>query len=144
WPASWVATASTSWSCGTASRSTRDSGWTATRWATLWSKPTSCTRTRGKKGIPHTDPADPPRRRANRRGGHGTCANDRPPIAGVVGRASGAFRSEVLDHADAAELEEVIACTTLEGTVVNTDEWKGYNGLPRMRRSHKAVDHSGP
>jgi transposase-like protein len=61
-----------------------------------------------------------------------------------VGRESGAFRSEVLDHADAAELEEVIGCTTLEGAVVNTDEWKGYNGLPRMRRVHKAVDHSGP
>ncbi len=92
----------------------------------------------------HDDPADPPRRRGNRRRGHGTFANDRPPIAGVVGRESGGFRSEVLDHADAAELEEVIECTTLEGTVVNTDEWKGYSGLPRMRRVHKTVDHSGP
>lgn len=62
----------------------------------------------------------------------------------MVGRQSGAFRSEVLDHADAAELEEVIECTTLEGTVVHTDEWKGYNGLPRMRRVHMTVDHSGP
>ena len=75
-----------------------------------------------KKGVPHDDPADPPRRRANRRRGHGTFANGRPPIAGVVGRESGEFRSEVLDHADGAELEEVIECTTLEGTVVNTDE----------------------
>ena len=47
--------------------------------------------------VPHRDPADPPRRRANRRRGHGTFANDRPPIAGVVGRDSGAFRSEVMD-----------------------------------------------
>jgi transposase len=93
---------------------------------------------------PHDDPADPPRRRANRRRGHGTFANDRPPIAGVVGRESGEFRSEMLDHADGAELEEVIECTTLEGTVVNTDEWKGYNGLPQMGRVHKTVDHSGP
>jgi transposase len=99
---------------------------------------------RGKKGIPHDDPADPPRRRANRRRGHGTFANDRPPIAGVVGRDSGEFRSEVLDHAAGAELEEVIECTTLEGTVVNTDEWKGYNGLTRMKRGHVTVDHSGP
>ena len=30
----------------------------------------SCIRTRGKKGVPHPDPADPPRRRANRRPGH--------------------------------------------------------------------------
>src|SRR5512135_3053665 len=103
------------------------------------SRPTRCTRMRGKNGIPHDDLADPPRRRANRRRGHGTFANDRPPIAGVVGRGSGEFRSEVLDHADGAELEEVIECTTLGWTVVNTDEWKGYNGLPRIRRGRKAV-----
>jgi transposase-like protein len=99
---------------------------------------------RGKNGIPHPDPADPPRRRAHRRRGHGTFANDRPPIAGVVGRESGEFRSEVLDHADGPELEEVLACPTREGTVVKTDEWKGSNGLPRTKRSPKAVDHSGP
>jgi len=53
-------------------------------------------------------------------------------------------REVEIDHADGAELEEVIECTTLEWTTVNTDEWKGYNGLPRIRRGHKAVDHSGP
>jgi transposase len=62
----------------------------------------------------------------------------------VVGRQSGEFRSEVLGHADGAELEEVIDCATLGGTVINTDEWKGYSGLPRMGRVHRAVDHSGP
>jgi hypothetical protein len=49
----------------------------------------------GEKGIPHPDPDDPPRRRAKRRRGHGTFANDRPPVAGVVGRESGAVRLEV-------------------------------------------------
>ena len=62
----------------------------------------------------------------------------------MVGRESGGFRSEVLDRADGAELEEVIECTTLEGTVVNTDKWKGYDGLPERGRVHKTVDHSGP
>jgi hypothetical protein len=50
----------------------------------------------------------------------------------------------VLDHADGAELQEVIDCTTLEGATINTDEGKGYSGLPRMERVHVAVDHSGP
>ena len=36
----------------------------------------------GERGIPHEDPEDPPRRRANNRRGHGTFATDRPPIAG--------------------------------------------------------------
>jgi transposase len=61
-----------------------------------------------------------------------------------VGRDSGSLRSAVLDHADAAELEELIVCTTMEGTAVHTDEWKGYGGLPGMGREHRTVAHSGP
>src|SRR5262245_30737358 len=110
-----------------------------------WSRPTSATSTRGKKGIRHDDPADPPRRRANRRRGHGTFANDRPPIAGVVGRDSGEVRLEVLESSGGAELEEVVDDTCLEGTTVNTDEWRGYHRVRgRHRRIHRTVDHSGP
>ena len=99
----------------------------------------------GEKGIPHADPADPPRRRANSRRGHGTFANDRPPIAGVVGRESGEVRLEVLETAGGGELEAVIDCTCLEGTVVNTDEWKRVQpGRQRHGRVHRTVDHSGP
>ena len=32
----------------------------------------------GEKGRPHRDPEDPPRRRANKKRGRGTMANDRP------------------------------------------------------------------
>src|SRR5947209_17245072 len=92
-----------------------------------WSRPTSATSTRGKEGIPHDDPEDPPRRRANRRRGHGTFATDRPPVAGVVGRESGELRMEVVETASGGELNEVIDGACLEGTVVNTDEGKGYS-----------------
>jgi hypothetical protein len=61
-----------------------------------------------------------------------------------VGRESGELRSEVLARAGGAELEELVACATLEGATVNADEWKGYNGLPRMKRGRATVDHSGP
>jgi hypothetical protein len=40
----------------------------------------------GEKGDRHRDPDDPPRRRANKRRGHGTYDNERPPIVGSVGR----------------------------------------------------------
>src|SRR4051794_34938159 len=43
----------------------------------------------GKKGEPHIDPDDPPRRRANKRPGHGTYETDRPPIFLVKGRRTG-------------------------------------------------------
>ena len=57
-----------------------------------------CFRMRGKEGEKHWDPADPPRRRANKKrgtpaaGGHGTYDNDRPPVVGTVGRDSGQVR----------------------------------------------------
>lgn len=52
----------------------------------------------GEKGTPHRDPDDPPRRRANRRVGLGTMANDRPPIQGLVGRTSGQICLQVCDN----------------------------------------------
>ena len=99
----------------------------------------------GEKGIVHDDPDDPPRRRANGRRGHGTFANDRPPVAGVVGRESGEVRLEVVESAGADELGEVVADACLPGTTVNTDEWCGYNRVGgRHGRVHVTVDHSGP
>ncbi len=56
----------------------------------------------GEKGVTHEDPDDPPRRRANQVKGHGTWANDRPPIAGIVGRESGDLRLAVCHHSDRA------------------------------------------
>jgi hypothetical protein len=37
----------------------------------------------GKKGIKHPDPGDSPRRRANKKHGHGTWDNGRPPVCAV-------------------------------------------------------------
>lgn len=63
-----------------------------------------CFRMRGRKGTRHLDPEDPPRRRANKRRGHGTYENDRPPIVGTIGRESGQVRLRVLKRTDGASL----------------------------------------
>jgi transposase len=96
----------------------------------------------GEKGILHTDPDDPPRRRANKQRGHGTFDKDRPPIAGVVGRDSGAIRLEMVHHTDKETLEAVVGDNTQRGATVNTDEWTAYNGLAEMDRIHQTVCHS--
>jgi transposase len=99
----------------------------------------------GEKGIEHPDPDDPPRRRANNRRGHGTFANDRPPVAGVVGRESGEIRLEVVASAGAEELDEFVDRSCLSGATVNTDEWCGYSRVGGHHdRIHVTVDHSGP
>ena len=97
---------------------------------------------RGKKGIPHLDPDDPPRRRANKARGHGTWDNDRPPIAGVVGRESHQVHLDVLHHSTQAELQPKVQADTLVSTTVNTDQWSAYNRLAETGRPHPTVNHS--
>lgn len=96
----------------------------------------------GEKGRPHRDPSDPPRRRANKQRGHGTFDNDRPPVAGVVGRQSGQVRLRVVRHADRHELEPFVVGKTVVAATVHTDEWRAYGRLPQTGRGHKAVCHA--
>lgn len=96
----------------------------------------------GEKGVPHEDPENPPRRRANKVRGHGTMANDRPPIIGVVGRESGEARLDVAENADQKTLNTFVVKNTKRGAVVNTDEWSGYDRLPRHGRGRVSVCHT--
>jgi transposase len=96
----------------------------------------------GEKGVPHLDPLDPPRRRANQMPGHGSWENDRPPVCGVVGRESGQLRLGVEHHADGPTLREGVRRATGPMTTVNTDEWPGYSGLPAVGRRHVTVCHA--
>jgi len=96
----------------------------------------------GEKGKKHADPTDPPRRRANKVRGHGTWDNDRPPIAGVVGRESSAIRLKVCKNSDRATLQPFVEATTQADATVYTDEWKAYTHLPETGRTHAAVCHT--
>lgn len=96
----------------------------------------------GEKGVPHLDPLDPPRRRANQVPGHGSWDNDRPPVCGVVGRESGQLRLGVERHADGPTLCEGVRRATWPMTIVNTDEWPAYHGLPAVGRRHVTVCHA--
>jgi transposase len=85
--------------------------------------------TRGKTGTPHRDPRDPPRRRANKRKGHGTYASARPPIIRVVSRETGEHRIWVCDHANTRTCRRLIADNVpVRGTHLYTDEWQSYRG----------------
>jgi transposase len=97
------------------------------------------TRTRGKKGTPHRDPTDPPRRRANKRKGHGTYANDRPPIISVISRETGEQRLWVCDHADQHTCSVLVAENLPGGSsILYTDEWQSYRG---SHPAHATVRH---
>ena len=98
-----------------------------------------CTNTPGKTRTPHRDPHDPPRRRANRRKGHGTFANDRPPIIRIISRETGEPRLWVGDHADRRTCQALIAENLpADGTQLYTDEWQSYR---ESHPAHAAVRH---
>lgn len=84
---------------------------------------------RGNKGEKHSDPAAPPRHRANKQKGHGSYANDRPPIVGMVGRESGQVRLRMVKHTNAKTVERHIARFTQPAALANTAEWQGYNQI---------------
>ena len=89
----------------------------------------------GEKGERHADAADPPRRRGNKRRGHGTYANDRPPVVGSLGRQSGGVRLRVVHHTDKATLTAHVHQFSRCDAIVYTDAWRGYTDLDR----HHAV-----
>lgn len=98
------------------------------------------TRTRGKKSTPHPDPENPPRCRANKRKGHGTYANDRPPIFSVVNRDTGEIRFAVRERTTQATCEALLnRHIPVSASIIYTDEWSGYQ---RIVQQHLTVCHS--
>ena len=97
---------------------------------------------RGKKGVPHKKPDDPPRKRGNKVRGHGTWDTDRPPVAGLIGRESGQIRLEVLNSNAIKDLQPHIEAYSIKGSIVNTDEWGGYNRIEASGRMRVTVCHT--
>jgi transposase-like protein len=95
----------------------------------------------GEKGVLHSDPEDPPRRRANKAQGYGTWETDRPPVLGIVGRESGQVQL-ILKKSARADLEPSVLDATQDGTTVNTDEWGAYYHLPEAQRKHPTLCHT--
>ncbi|MEM7031690.1 MAG: transposase [Chloroflexota bacterium] len=90
---------------------------------------------RGKKSDWHPDPQDPPRKRANKRRGRGTYANDRPPICGVIGRKSRQVRIRVMKNTQGKTLCPFVEKFTHPETILYTDEYDSYNKLKRVRHT---------
>ena len=97
---------------------------------------------RGKKGKVHPDPFDPPRRRANQARGHGTFANDRPPVAGVAGRETSQARLEILETVSEESLRPFVERMTEPDVLLYSDEASGYLWVAETGRGHATVCHS--
>lgn len=96
----------------------------------------------GEKGTKHSDPDDPPRRRANKRRGKGTMENDRPPVLGMVGRESDQIRLKVCDDTTQDTIQPEVEQKTEPTTILYTDESNAYNRVAGTGRGHGTVCHS--
>ena len=94
---------------------------------------------RGKKGVWHGDPSDPPRRRANKRRGRGTYDNDRPPVISVIGRQTRQVRIRVVKNTQGKTLCPFVEKFTNPDAILYTDELNSYN---RLKRTRHTVCHS--
>lgn len=92
----------------------------------------------GGKGEKHRNKADPPRRRANKKRGHGTYENDRPPVVGTIGRRRGRCRLRVCKRPTKETLHRHVEQFTVERATCYSDEWQGDNSL---NRRHRMVSH---
>jgi transposase len=63
-------------------------------------------------------------------------------VAGVVSRDTGAIVLRVVERTDRATLTGFVTDHTADGTMVYTDEWGGYHGLPGADRRHATVNHT--
>jgi transposase len=63
-------------------------------------------------------------------------------VCGVVGRDSGQLRLTVAEHSDGPTLQRVVRKASWPMATVNTDEWRGYNGLPAIGRDRSTVCHA--
>ena len=69
-------------------------------------------------------------------------ANDRPPILGIWGRASGQVRLIVIDATTQATIVPLVVAHSLPGSTLYTDECNAYNPIAATGRSHATVCHS--
>jgi transposase len=91
--------------------------------------------------VPHRDPDDPARGPADKRRGHGTFEDDRPPVAATIGRDTGRACFHVVGHSDRRTPEGPVQATTTAGATLHTDEWRAYARVAELGRGHATVNH---
>jgi hypothetical protein len=63
-------------------------------------------------------------------------------VLGLAGRDSGHVRLEVAAGSGAATLLDFVRRATVPTVTLNTDEWRGYGGVPATGRGHATVCHT--
>lgn len=95
----------------------------------------------GEKGEEHPDADDPPRQRSNPRRGRGTYEQDRPVVAGTVGRETGQLQATVVSDTKNETLTPLYAEQIDEDTIIYSDEAHHFKPLEAESEEHHTVAH---
>lgn len=96
----------------------------------------------GEKGDDHDDPDDPPRQRANPRRGRGTYENDRPVIAGTIGRQSQRLQLTMAPDSQNQTLVPIFSDQIAETATLFSDEAYHFLALDDEVGTHHTLDHN--
>lgn len=98
----------------------------------------------GEKGTDHDTLDEAPRPRGNQQRGAGTRENDRPPVLGVVGRASDKVRLDMLNDTQQQTVLPEVDDATTDDVTAYTDGSPTYDPLQdkEMVAQHQTVHHS--
>lgn len=77
----------------------------------------------------------------SREGKRGRGSELKTPVIGIVERG-GRIHTEVIPDAKKGTLQPIVEKNVQVGTTVNTDEWLGYNDLPKVGFKHRVINHS--
>jgi transposase-like protein len=73
--------------------------------------------------------------------GKGTRQSNKTIVMGMIERG-GAFKGQIVESTKSAHLFPVILKNIAPGTMINTDNWKGYKNLKKMGFGHESVNHT--
>lgn len=96
----------------------------------------------GEKGDDHDDPDDPPRQRANPRRGRGTYENDRPVIAGTIGRQSQRLQLTMAPDSQNQTLVPIFSDQIAETATLFSDEAYHFLALDDEVGTQHTLDHN--
>src|SRR5688500_11382703 len=79
-----------------------------------------------------------------KRRGHGTLANDRPPIIHIISRDTGEERCWLVSNATGETSKGIIAeAVPVDATIVYSDENRSYHSMGRRMRLSTTLNTSG-
>ena len=76
-----------------------------------------------------------------RKGKRGRGASGKQPVVGIIQR-NGSVRTIAVPNVKSSTLQRIIRENVKKGSIIYTDNWRGYRGLDKRGFNHKIINHN--